>query len=308
MLHNAGNYRVSRFRGGIACCDSIPGGGAGFDDTTAETRALIASAMPNGYVYVTKILDVHGAGSDGRKEARFTVALRNARNERRSFQSSGWQSYVDNPDTTVVADYRSQDSITARGWYERFGYTNATYGDMYCSAAPPTVSGVWQPKVKMGPGPGAGAGDVPPRSHRPGLPCGLGRLDRQAGGGRLRRPAVDRHDSARQRAAQARPGCEREKDLAGRSGRQRNQLGRPGNSVRRRELRLTANRRDRASPRWAVAQRRRWASRPVQEGRVALTGPTSTELGSRQPAEASLAGAKLSGSVTLTLSNSRQGP
>jgi hypothetical protein len=161
MLHNAGNYRVSRFRGGIACCDSIPGGGAGFDDTSPETKALIASAMPNGYVYVTKTLDVHGAGSDGRKEARFTLALRNARNDRRSFQSSGWQSYVDNPDTVVVADYRSRDSVTARGWYEGFGYTNATYGDVYCSAAPPTASGVWRPKVKMGPG----AGGVRVTSH-----------------------------------------------------------------------------------------------------------------------------------------------
>jgi hypothetical protein len=161
MLHNAHNYRVSRFRGSIACCDPIAGGGAGFDDATAETKALIASAMPNGYVYITKILDMHGAGSDGRKEARFTVALTNARKDRRSFQSSGWQSYVDNPDTTVVTDYRDKDSVTARGWYEGYGYTNATYGDFYCSASPPTVSGVWHPKVKMAPG----AGGVRVTSH-----------------------------------------------------------------------------------------------------------------------------------------------
>ena len=62
------------------------------DDTSRETKDLIASAMPNGYVYITKFLDVHGAGTDGRKEARFTVDLRHGRNERRSFQSSGWQS------------------------------------------------------------------------------------------------------------------------------------------------------------------------------------------------------------------------
>jgi hypothetical protein len=162
MLHNVSNYRVSRFRGGIACCDSIPRGGAGFDDTSAETKALIASAMPNGHVYVTKILDVHGAGSDGRKEARFTVALTNARNGRRSFQSAGWQSYIDNPDSDVVAHYRSHDFVTARGWYEGFGYTNAAYRDLYSSVSPPTVSGVWRPKVKMAPG----AGGAPVTSHR----------------------------------------------------------------------------------------------------------------------------------------------
>lgn len=164
MLHNASNYKVARFRGGIACCDAIPGGGAGFDDTTAETKALIASAMPNGYVYLTKLLDVHGAGSDGRKEARFTVDLRHGRTGRRSFQSSGWQSYVDNPDTTVVAHYRSRDTVTARGWYEGFGYTNATYGDVYCAGSPPTVAGVWTPKVKMAPGSG-GARVTSHRAH-----------------------------------------------------------------------------------------------------------------------------------------------
>lgn len=164
MLHNAFNYRVARFRGGIACCDAIPGGGARFDDTSAETKALIASSMPNGSVYLTKVLDVHGAGSDGRKEARFTVDLRNGRNGRRMFQSAGWQSYVDNPDTTVVGDYRSRDIVTARGWYEGFGYTNSTYGDFYCAATPPTVSGLWRPKVKMAPGSG-GARVTSHRAH-----------------------------------------------------------------------------------------------------------------------------------------------
>jgi hypothetical protein len=162
MLHNVSTYRVSRFRGTIACCDAIPGRGAGFEDASADTKALIASAMPNGYVYLTKVLDVHGAGSDGRKESRFTVQLRNARNDRRSFQSSGWQSYVDNPDTVVVDDYRSADFVTARGWYEGFGYTNAAYHDLYCSVSPPTVSGVWQPTVRMGPG----AGGVRVTSYR----------------------------------------------------------------------------------------------------------------------------------------------
>ena len=152
MLHNVTKYQVGRFRGSIACCDPVPGGDAGFDDTSRETKDLIASAMPNGYVYITKFLDVHGAGTDGRKEARFTVDLRHGRNERRSFQSSGWQSYLDNPDTTVRSDYRRKDFVAARGWYEGFGYTNASYGDFYCSAAPPTVSGSWQPKASMAPG------------------------------------------------------------------------------------------------------------------------------------------------------------
>jgi hypothetical protein len=164
MLHNVSNYTVARFRGTIACCDPIPGGGAQFVDTSVETKALIASAMPNGYVYLTKVLDLHGAGSDGRKEARFTVDLRHGRTGRRSFQSTGWQSYVDNPDTTVVADYRPQDTVIARGWYEGFGYTNAAYRDLYCSASPPTVSGVWKPKVKMAPGSG-GARVTSHRAH-----------------------------------------------------------------------------------------------------------------------------------------------
>jgi hypothetical protein len=162
-LHNASNYRVARFRGSIACCDAIPGGGAGFDDTSPETKALIASAMPEGRVYLTKTLDLHGARSDGRKEARFTVDLRNARTGRRSFQSSGWQSYVDNPDTTVATDYRAGDSVTARGWYEGFGYTNSNYNS-YSAASPPTVSGVWTPKVKMAPGSG-GARVTSHRAH-----------------------------------------------------------------------------------------------------------------------------------------------
>ena len=38
MLHNVADYQVGRFRGTIACCDPIPGGGAGFDDTSRETR------------------------------------------------------------------------------------------------------------------------------------------------------------------------------------------------------------------------------------------------------------------------------
>ena len=162
MLHNMFDYRVSRFRGGIACCDAIPGGGAQFDDSTAETKSLISSAMPNGYVYLTKILDLHGAGSDGRKESRFTVQVRNARNDRRSFQSSGWQSYVDNPDVSVIDDYRSGDFVSARGWYEGFGYTNAGYHDLYCAINPPTVAGVWRPKVRMG----AGAGGIRVTSYR----------------------------------------------------------------------------------------------------------------------------------------------
>jgi hypothetical protein len=162
VFHNASHYRVARFRGGIACCDAIEDGGAQFDDTSAETKALLTSAMPDGHVYVTKVLDVDGAGSDGRKEARFTVDLRHTRTGRRFFQSAGWQSYIDRPDMLVTADYRSADIAGARGWYEGFGYTNAGYGDFYCAARPPTVSGVWTPKVRMQPG----SGGAPVTSHR----------------------------------------------------------------------------------------------------------------------------------------------
>jgi hypothetical protein len=161
-FHNATNYRVARFRGGIACCDAIEGGGAQFDDTSAETKALITAAMPHGQVYLTKVLDVDGAGSDGRKEARFTVDLRDTRNGRRFLQSAGWQSYIDRPDTVVVADYRRADTVTARGWYEAFGYINAGYADSYSAASPPTVSGIWTPKVRMEPG----SGGAPVTSHR----------------------------------------------------------------------------------------------------------------------------------------------
>lgn len=161
-FHHAHNYRVARFRGGIACCDSIDGGGAKFDDTSTETKTLIASAMPDGHVYVTKILDVDGAGSDGRKEARFTVDLRDTRNGRRFLQSAGWQSYIDRPHTVVAANYRRADTVTARGWYEAFGYINAGYAQAYSAASPPTVSGVWTPKVRMEPG----SGGAPVTSHR----------------------------------------------------------------------------------------------------------------------------------------------
>ena len=161
-FHNVFRYTVARFRGGIACCDSIEGGGAGFDDTSDGTRALIRSAMPNGRVYVTKILDLDGAGLDGRKEARFTIDLRNTRTRKRFFQSTGWQSYIDRPEIIVVDDYRDSDGATARGWYEGFGYTNASYADPYSAANPATVSGIWRPKVRMEPG----AGGAPVTSHR----------------------------------------------------------------------------------------------------------------------------------------------
>jgi hypothetical protein len=161
-FHHADHYRVARFRGGIACCDAIEDGGAKFDDTSAETKSIIASALPNGQAYVTKVLDVDGAGSDGRKEARFTVDLRDTRTGRRFFQSAGWQSYIDRPDTAVVANYRAEDTVTARGWYEGFGYINAGYGDPYRAANPPGVSGIWRPKVKMQ----SGSGGVRVTSHR----------------------------------------------------------------------------------------------------------------------------------------------
>lgn len=161
-FHNAFRFRVARFRGGIACCDATPGGGAQFDDTSAETKALIGSAMPDGHVYVTKTLDIDGAGSDGRKEARFTVDLRRTTNGRRFFQSAGWQSYIERTETTIVDDYRGEDTVAARGWYEGFGYTNASYAERYSAAAPPTVSGTWRPKVRMR----SGSGGAPVTSHR----------------------------------------------------------------------------------------------------------------------------------------------
>lgn len=236
VFHNASHYRVARFRGGIACCDAIAGGGAQFDDTSVETKALIASAMPDSHVYVTKVLDLDGAGSDGRKEARFTVDLRDTRTGRRFFQSAGWKSYIDRPDVLGTSDYRPGDIATARGWYEGFGYTNASYGDFYCAARPPTVSGVWAPKVRMQPG----SGGAPVTYHRahldPELPRGLGGLDRQPGTRPVQWTAVDRHDRARQRLAQARAHLHREEDLLPRPSAQRHEFRHPGHSVRRLEL------------------------------------------------------------------------
>jgi hypothetical protein len=97
--------------------------------------------------------------TDGRKEARFSLLTRTPKGKR-MFASSGWQSYFARSDVSEVENYRDEDTASARGWYEGFGYANASIGVPYRAPGPEAHS-VWRPRIRMLPG----AGGFPITSH-----------------------------------------------------------------------------------------------------------------------------------------------
>jgi hypothetical protein len=87
--------------------------------------------------------------SDGRKEFRFRPFMEQP-DGNRLFPSTGWQAYVDNGRS--VNDYRSSDTVEARGWY-----TGTEYQIARLDVLPDEpVSGTWTPRVHMKPGSGGG--------------------------------------------------------------------------------------------------------------------------------------------------------
>lgn len=86
--------------------------------------------------------------TDGRKEFRFRVFMEQP-DGNRLFPSTGWQAYVDN-NRSITRNYRSSDTVEARGWY-----TGANYQNSRLEVLPNQIlSGIWTPRVHMKPGAG----------------------------------------------------------------------------------------------------------------------------------------------------------
>lgn len=147
-------YVGHTFRGGIGCCG---------DGKTMNFQGPVRLRCRHVHMectwWITRRIDTDAIKTDGRKEARFSLLTRTSKGKR-MFESSGWQSYFDRPHISAVENYRDEDGVTARGWYEGFGYANASIRPPY-RAPGPRVRGVWRPTVRMRPG----AGGLPVTSH-----------------------------------------------------------------------------------------------------------------------------------------------
>ena len=153
IFHNMRGYRGFLFRGGIGCCDE------GSPTFKMPVRLRCKHKHMECTWWITRRIDTDAIKTDGRKEARFSLLTRTDKGQR-MYESSGWQSYFSRPHISKVENYRDEDSVTARGWYEGFGYANASIGAPY-RAPGPRVRGVWRPKVRMLPG----AGGIAVTSH-----------------------------------------------------------------------------------------------------------------------------------------------
>jgi len=125
----------------------------GFETTSKATAAVsdskTCSQQSCTFWYHLKI-DTRLFAKDGRHELRFHAQAHTPDGDR-IFASTGWQVYLKNGFTS--SNYRSSDSVEARGWYTNLGYQNASI-----SAYPfATVSGIWKPSVKMARGAGGSA-------------------------------------------------------------------------------------------------------------------------------------------------------
>lgn len=95
--------------------------------------------------------------AEGRREFRFTANMSARPDGKRQFETSGWQTTVDNDPAVAGSNYRSHLGIEARGWYSGANYTNARL-----DAPPPaTVSGTWTFNVRLD----AGSGGTPVTAH-----------------------------------------------------------------------------------------------------------------------------------------------
>lgn len=140
-FHRMYGFRGYQLRGGIGCCDE----GA----PTFRKRVRLRCRRTNCTWWVRKYLDTDSIRTDGRKEARFSLLIRTNRGKR-MFESTGWQSKFSRPGIRTVRNYRDEDSATARGWYEGFGYANA--GITLYRAPGPRLHGIWRPRLKLQPG------------------------------------------------------------------------------------------------------------------------------------------------------------
>ena len=152
VFHNMRGFLGYQFRGGIGCCDN------GSPTFHVPVRLRCKHMHMECTWWITRRIDTDATGSDGRKEARFSLLTRTPKGKR-MFESSGWQSYLDRGHVSDVEDYRDADVAIARGWYEGFGYANASIAPY--RAPGPRVSGVWRPELRMHPG----AGGRPITSH-----------------------------------------------------------------------------------------------------------------------------------------------
>jgi hypothetical protein len=151
MFHNMRGHLGFRFRGGIGCCDD--------GSPTFEQPVRLRCKHADCTWWITRRIDTDAIKTDGRKEARFSLLTRTPKGKR-MYESSGWQSYLARSDVSKVQNYRDEDTVTARGWYEGFGYANASINQPY-RAPGPRVRGVWRPRVRMQ----SGAGGLPVTSH-----------------------------------------------------------------------------------------------------------------------------------------------
>jgi hypothetical protein len=151
VFHNMHGYLGYMLRGGIGCCDNL--------SRTFHVPVQLRCTDMECTWWITRRIDTDVIKSDGRKEARFSLLTRTPKGKR-MFASSGWQSYFARKDVSAVENYRDEDTAAARGWYEGFGYANASIGAPY-RAPGPQIHGVWRPRVRMLPG----ADGFPVTSH-----------------------------------------------------------------------------------------------------------------------------------------------
>ena len=142
VFHNMRGYLGYMFRGGIGCCDNL--------SPTFHVPVQLRCMDMECTWWITRRIDTDKVKTDGRKEARFSLLTRTPKGKR-MFASTGWQSYFARKDVSAVENYRDEDTAAARGWYEGFGYANASIGAPY-RAPGPLVAGVWRPRVRMVPG------------------------------------------------------------------------------------------------------------------------------------------------------------
>ena len=145
MHHNPGT--LTRLYGGITT------GSGGYD----LWNTPVDLSCPHSTCTVWKQLRVDTARvpQDGRAEWRFRPQVRTP--DGKDFTpSTGWQTYLANG-ARPVADFRSRDEATGRGWYDGAGYANASI--MNVPVAP--ISGTWSANVILD----RGSDGIPVTSH-----------------------------------------------------------------------------------------------------------------------------------------------
>jgi hypothetical protein len=99
-------------------------------------------------------IDTTAANYDGFQEIRLGGSVRQEDTDDSMFATTGWQVYLDNGNEVrhrhTQSDGTHRELMVGRGWYEGAGYANARLE----GRLPHTVSGVWEPRVRMHAGSG----------------------------------------------------------------------------------------------------------------------------------------------------------